>query len=525
MREKYKSGSVRENLNGKGGCEMTSTKQVLGISASPRGLRHGDGSRLLIDEIHKIQTREHLTEYLNNQAQLCVGAFVEAGSKEHKTFDKIYRKLSQLPGTYGLCNSETLLAAGLWGAKNNGAEIEHTNLSDYFGNQQSTLRHLDLLMEKVRAADAILLAGPVYFGDRSSLAHDFLRIMRGEPSLVADKLFAGLAVGAKRNGGQETLLIYQMLDFANVGMLGVGNDSDTTAQYGGTGHGGDVGTGAKDEYGINTSVGTGNRVAQVLKVKEYSASCKLKDKVKIGVIMLQDVGKKTKHFVEKHILASELANKADFRFFYFVNEPLRRCIGCDMCPTTIGKDEVYRCIIQDKRDLFVKYHKELVDLDAILIGGYSPESYDNVTSIYQTYIERTRYLRRSDYVYTDCLVAPFVFQEVGSTEDLQIRTLTSMIRHHTIMHKPILFYVQDGELIRFNDSYRNLTSFVEKASKLTAGRIMYHSSAESYSSYNPLGYTLKTERDRLPENVQRRKENIENRRENFCRMLKERVQQ
>ena len=31
--------------------------------------------------------------------------------------------------------------------------------------------------------------------------------------------------GAKRNGGQETALIYQLVDFINLGMLGAGNDS------------------------------------------------------------------------------------------------------------------------------------------------------------------------------------------------------------------------------------------------------------------------------------------------------------
>ena len=125
---------------------------------------------------------------------------------------------------------------------------------------------------------------------------------------MTDTFSAVLSVGAKRNGGQETLLIHQIMDFANLGMLGVGNDSDTTAQYGGTGHAGDVGSGAKDEYGINTSIGTGNRIAQVLKIKEYSDSYRLRDKVKIGIIILQDVTEQAKRFIEKHVLESELAN-------------------------------------------------------------------------------------------------------------------------------------------------------------------------------------------------------------------------
>jgi multimeric flavodoxin WrbA len=498
--------------------------KVIGISASSRNIRHGTGSDVLIEEIKKIQTREHLSEYLTNQAQLCVSAFIDAGRMKYKFFNKIHRNLRNLPGTYGLSNSEILLAAGLWGAKTNKVEIEHVNLLDYFRDKQYKSSKFITLLEKVSGAEGILLSGPVYFGDRSSIAHDFLQVLRKNPGIVRDKFFAGLTVGAKRNGGQETCLIYQLIDFINIDMLGVGNDSGTTAQYGGTGHAGDVGTGDRDEYGINTSIGTGNRIAQVSKLKEYSKNYKLKGKPTIGIIILQDVKEQAKHFVEKHFLNSELADRADFRFFYFVKESVRRCIACDSCPKTIGDDEIYRCIIRAKEDLFVKYHKEIIQLDAILLGGYSPESYSNISSIYQAFMERTRYIRRSDYIFSNCLVAPLVFQEIGSRENLHMRILTSMIRHHTILHKPIIFYVQNKRLIYFNDSYKDLNNFIVKASSFTAGRILYYSNEESYSNYVPLGYTLKTERDREPINVQKRKENIEERRRKFREMLQDRIQ-
>ena len=51
---------------------------------------------------------------------------------------------------------------------------------------------------------------------------------------------------AKRNGGQETTLVYQLIDMINLNMLGVGNDSASTSQYGGTVVAGDVGTMAKE---------------------------------------------------------------------------------------------------------------------------------------------------------------------------------------------------------------------------------------------------------------------------------------
>lgn len=496
--------------------------RVLGVSASLRNMRHGAGSDVLAEELMKIETREHLTEYLNKQAQLCVSAFVEAGRKEQRTFNHIYRNLKKLGGIYGLCNSELLLAAGMWGAKSAGAQIDVVSLSDHF--EKSEARKTNVLLEKVRAADGILLSGPVYFGDRSSLAHDFLQLLRRNPNIVKDKLFGGLTVGAKRNGGQETCLIYQMIDFINIGLLAVGNDADTTAQYGGTGHAGDVGSGANDEYGIRTSIGTGKRIAHAISLKDYSNNFKLNDKPKIGIFILQDVEEQAKRFVENEILSSDLTDKADFRFFYFVNESVRRCIACDVCPITFDHDQVYRCIIRDKEDLFFRHHKRIIDLDAILLGGYSPISFNRIKSVYQSFMERTRYLRRSDYVFSNCLVSPFVFQEVGSQENLQIRILTSLIRHHTIMHSPVLFPISDGEFIHFNDSWESLNNFVETAIKLTAGRILYHCNSESYSTYMPFGYTLSSERDREQKNIERRQKVLEKRRERFMQMLKSRVQ-
>jgi len=501
---------------------MVPTLKVLGISASLRNIRHGEGPLSLVDDLNKIPTQDQLLEYLNNHANKCSRTSFD-GQYKHAKSSVIYESLRKQP-VYNMSNSEILLAAGLWGAKNKGTEIGHVSLAEYFPDQRPESRYLNLLTEKVREADAILLSGPVYFGDRSSLAHDFMQMLRRNPELVKDKLFAGIAVGAKRNGGQETSLIYQIMDFINLGMLGVGNDAGTTAQYGGTGHAGDIGSAAKDEYGINTSIGTGNRIAQVLKLKKFTENIGLKDKVKIGIIILQDVEQRARHFVEKQILASDLGNKADFKFFYFVREQVQRCIGCDICPTTIDKDEVYRCIVQDEEDLFVRHHKMIVDMDAILLGGYSPESYDDITSVYQSFIERTRYLRRGDYVFTNRLVAPLIFQETGSREDLQIRIITSMIRHHTIVHKPILFNIHGGELIGLHNSHRDLNGFIEKASSLTTGRILYGSNKESASNYLPLGYKSQTESDNTPENVRRREETIETRRENYFRMLKDRVQ-
>ncbi len=72
-------------------------------------------------------------------------------------------------------------------------------------------------------------------------------------------------------------------------------------------------------------------------------------------------------------------------------------------------------------------------------------------SNYQRFIERTRYLRRGDYVFSDWLCAPLVIEELGANENMHIRLLTSMLRHHTIMVKPMISYTQAGKDLNFDE--------------------------------------------------------------------------
>ena len=44
-------------------------------------------------------------------------------------------------------------------------------------------------------------------------------------------------------------------------------------------------------------------------------------------------------------------------------------------------------------------------------------------SQYQEFIERTRYLRRGDYVFSDMLCAPLVLEELGVCDNMQIRMI------------------------------------------------------------------------------------------------------
>jgi len=232
----------------------TTKCKIVGISASLRNARRGRGNESLVQELNSLSTEDELFEYLHEQASFHLENFVESGRKEQVPFDQLYRNLKRLRGDKGLSNSEIALSSALWSAKNTGVEIEHLSLSEYFLETKER-KNIEDLKEKLLDADGIILSSPVYFGDRSSLAQSFYNYLREDKELLSslkDKVYGGIAVGAKRNGGQETTLIYHLIDMLNIGFMGVGNDSETTSQYGGTGLAGDVGTMNKDSYGLAT---------------------------------------------------------------------------------------------------------------------------------------------------------------------------------------------------------------------------------------------------------------------------------
>jgi len=474
---------------------------ILGISASLRNARFGKGSEDLCNDLRTLTDREALEGYLKAQSKIRFEDFYEAGRDKNLSFDHIYENLQKSRGDQGLSNSEAALAAGLWGALQKGAEISHLGLSSYF-RANGSVRNMDELREHILKADGILLSGPVYFGDRGSLAQNFIEFIREDDACrehLEGKVYGGIAVGAKRNGGQETTLIYQMVDMTNLNMLAVGNDSATTSQYGGTAVAGDVGTLPSDEYGINTCIGTGRRIAHVCNLIESSKESDLRDKVNIAIWLLQD----TEDHHGKQLmreLCDDIEKQApfiNFEILDFTDEQIYRCIACDICPISVGESDEYRCIISSKSDLFVNEHTNILEPDGVLLAAYSPKDRQDIKSVYQKFIERTRYIRRDDYRFTDLLGAPFVISEVGSNQNLHIRMITSYIRHHTIMHHPFIGIEHEGKLLDRESLVQKGVEFAHNAKKLTIGRLKAPSVAAQEVAYNPIGYQISLEKSEL----------------------------
>ncbi len=481
---------------------MTSRQpRILGIAASLRNARWGRGGQDLIDDLAHCPDKSSLMAYLTRQSELHLENFIQAGRAEGLDFKMIADNLRKQSGTVGLSNSEVALAASLWAAAQLGAAVDHISLSEYFAPRGRIRREAEL-KQKLLESDGFILSGPVYFGDRGSLAESLISLIACDDELrqaLKGRLYGGIAVGAKRNGGQETTLIYQMLDMLDLGWLAVGNDSETTAQYGGTGHAGDVGTMHKDMYGIDTSMGLGRRMAQVL--APLCSGARTSDPPRTLFIVLQDdktgLGRR-----ESEALAERMGDRMQARILDVSGADISRCIACDICPTHVGLDSEYRCTITANTDPLPQLHKALLDHDLIVPVIVTSKHRAQLVSAYQSFIERTRYLRRSDYIWSDLVIAPMILQESASLDSYPIRAMTSFIRHHTVMSRPILGVHSAQGVLNRPDLDAGLGDALTAAARLTAGRLALHQ--QSTRRYNPVGYVLSSQKDAEDEKLRNR---------------------
>ena len=485
---------------------MTETSpKLLGIAASLRNARWGAGSSQLIDELRSLDSEEALYDYLRRESELHLENFLDAGRSEGADFLTMYHRLRKLSGEVGLSNSEVALAAGLWAAKNCGTEIDHLSLVDHF-SASGRIRDPETLRRKLLSADGLLISGPVYFGDRGSVAESLIDYIARDAEIVEHlrgKPYGGIAVGAKRNGGQETTLIYQMLDALDMGMLAVGNDSETTSQYGGTGWAGDVGTMHKDSYGLETSKGTGRRMARVL--SRLNSGAELTSPPKVLFLILQEANGLAARAVQEFANHPEL--RLDATILDISQGKIRRCLACDICPTHVDIDEEYRCIIKSNNDDMSDLHLAFLDQDMIVPVVASVRDRTRWVSNYQAFVERTRYLRRGDYVLSDLIVSPLLIAQPGAPNSLLIRMVTSFIRHHTVMARPAYVVAETADELSQTDWVVNFGEALSAAGQLAAGRLA--SGQDAATKYNPVGYVISTDKDKEDEKLERRRRMVE----------------
>lgn len=437
--------------------------RILGVNASPRAARR----RHDLGELRACVDLAALDAFLDEPSTAQLNALD----------DQLQATVAPTPGSFdqalgdyrvarvaGASNTEVALLSSLWGAAQRGADIDWISLSTYFGVSRP-LRPIEELRERCAAADGIVLATPVYFGDRSSLATSFIHAIHRR--LGPDTVVGGIAVGAKRNGGQETALAFQIADLLAAGLLVVGNDAATTCQYGGTGVAGDVGAMQGDRYGLDTSIGTGRRVADVAQGLRATR----RTQATTVFLVVSDHAGEARACVER-LTAQRGLEAGESQVLLLDEHHLHRCLGCDRCPRAFTGTEGYGCIIDSPRDGFDSLHEPLVNADVIVPVAHT----DGDLNAYQRFIERSRYLRRHDYALGNRVVAPLIVGR-GDAGLLALRLEVAFLRHGTVLAPPL--------------TWRSASDGAEAVSRLeqlagAASRVAGDCGGEA--RYNPVGY-------------------------------------
>ncbi len=127
---------------------------------------------------------------------------------------------------------------------------------------------VQMVLDKMLAADGLLVATPVYFGLPSDLFSKFImrtRPLRHQDFKLANRPVGVMATAGRRSGGAETAIIATWLPFVRNGCLVVGN-GDGTCQFGAYGWAGARGHILSDEWGMEQGFQTAERVFTLAKV-------------------------------------------------------------------------------------------------------------------------------------------------------------------------------------------------------------------------------------------------------------------
>ena len=125
-------------------------------------------------------------------------------------------------------------------------------------------------------------------------------------------------------------------------------------------------------------------------------------------------------------------------------------------------------------------------------------------SNYQKFLERTRYLRRGDYLLSNTISAPIVLEEVGAHENMHVRAVTSMIRHHTVLSKPLIGIVHKNDVINWDEIKNGFDDLLHSCERLMKGKLATYSHDQEHLKYKPIGYVLSAVKDKEDEKLSRR---------------------
>lgn len=341
------------------------------------------------------------------------------------TFDQAYNLIYQMASERRICNTEGIMIASAAGARSQGSTFASIRLNKYFPtNTKKAQQNLERLLELTEQSQGIVIGSPVYFGDRSSQVESFFSYLAKQKELpLTGKVVGLVSVGAKRNGGQETTNILSLQDCLRMGANVLGNGSPTS-QYGGTAIAGDIGSILDDNFGLQTSFGTGKRVALMSAVSNQSKPSTAEPRILIIYTVSPD--KKVASWMEK-----ALPSGVQFKEIFLDHFSINRCLGCSPCPNAQTKDKDFPCIQEDD---MVGLRSEMLSADGILMVNVVRGGQD--LNHYQLFAERTRFIRRNHFEIANLPTGVIQFSDLPEEPNFSVRATNLLLRHNTLIVGP-----------------------------------------------------------------------------------------
>ena len=403
---------------------------IIGITASPRSVLRNENIESIFDSVSDELELKSLLQELGH----------------------FKRKIS---------NSDGALIAAFFGAKHFKSDFLLFNLQDAFNlsnnkNLTKSLQNKELLFKSIKKADGIIISTPVFFGDCSSYVYELLGIINEEEyAILNDKIVGVLSSGAKRNGGQETTNIFTLCEFFRMGANIIGN-GPPTSQFGGTIWAGDKGEIGEDSLGIETAVGTGKKMGEILNIFNlYNNNNKsgesfvdiylnlaliLPAKELLSERMKQEIEKLIQKIFNDTFGKNKISLKINYIEIY--GNDIKKCLGCNKCPPPKNN---FNCIIDDKIN---SIRNVLLNSDSILFVNYLKNNRNIETWInFKVFFERTRHLRHNNFELTNKPVGIITLIDgdyMLKPNSIDIKFITYFLRHNTICVGPPVFAVTDN---------------------------------------------------------------------------------
>lgn len=366
-------------------------------------------------------------------------------------------------------------------------DVDHQLLTDTLSYDKEKVSSV---VNALSGCNVIILITPVYFGDKSSVANKLFHLASTNSNFLANKVFSTVTIGAKRNGGQETASIFALYEALNLGAHIVGS-GPPVSQYGSTLVAGDRSSVLSDNYGFSLLKALADNVSRF---SDYSSKYSSNNqKLKTTFVYTDQPSTEPAYsFITDEIKSLLAPDLFDFDVLPLCNYTYQRCIACNACPPKLVREssdyltDNYGCIFQSETDDLRSIHSKLLSSSIIFI--FANSSNNNLFNRYQSFLERTRYLRRDDFMWTNKVIIPVV--SVHSSEFqhsvLPVKIMSAFMRHNSVITSPLSVLYNDEGILFSNFSNFDVSRLLNLSSFLQTGH------ASLVASYKSLGYSDKS---------------------------------